>query len=315
LLAALFFASTPAASQPSAQPWPQRPVKFIVTLGPASGVDIGARLIGDRLSRRWHQPVVVENRPGGDGLLALGAFAAANDDHVLLAAPSGTFTAHPFLYKSLPYKPSDLVPVVRISNTVLVLAVTASLDVKSMDDLVALTRSHPGKINWSGTTGAQEFLFGGFLKRADLAMAKVPYRNQVEAANDLAAGRIDVDVTALAVVRPQLQAGTVRLIAVSNSERASIIPDVPTVTEQGYPDLAQDGLVGLFAPPSMAAATREAIAADVGAIIADPLIEERLNLTGQVVNFGGPAEFAAAVERQRAHIAAAAKALGVEPVQ
>ena len=112
LLAALFLAAKPS----TAQTWPQRSVKFIVTLGPGSGVDIGTRLIADRLSRRWGQPVVVENRPGGDGLVAIGAFVAANDDHVLLATPSGSFNAHPFIYKQLPYKPEDLVPIARVQS-------------------------------------------------------------------------------------------------------------------------------------------------------------------------------------------------------
>src|SRR5262249_28403792 len=116
-----------AVAPSQAQTWPQRPVKFIVTLGAGSGVDIGTRLVADRLSRRWGQPVVVENRPGGDGLVAIGAFAAANDDHVLLASPSGSFTAHPFIYKHLPYKPTDLAPIARVSNTVIAAAAPASL--------------------------------------------------------------------------------------------------------------------------------------------------------------------------------------------
>ena len=132
LLAVLVLTAKPS----TAQTWPQRTVKFIVTLGPGSGVDIGTRLLADRLSRRWGQPVVVENRPGGDGLVAIGAFVGANDDHVLLAAPSGSFTAHPFMYKSLPYKPADLVPVARVSNTIVVVAAPASLEAKSLAEVV-----------------------------------------------------------------------------------------------------------------------------------------------------------------------------------
>ena len=179
LLATLLLAAKPA----TAQTWPQRSVKFIVTLGPGSGVDIGTRLIADRLSRRWGQPVVVENRPGGDGLVAIGAFVAANDDHVLLATPSGSFNAHPFIYKQLPYKPEDLVPIARVSNTIVVIAVPAALEVKSLGDLVARARAEPGKLNWAGTTGSNEFMFAAFLKNAALSMSKVPYRNLVEAAN------------------------------------------------------------------------------------------------------------------------------------
>ncbi len=88
----------------------QRPVKFLVPFGPGAGVDIGARLLADRLTARWGKPVVIENRPGADGLVAIQAFLAANDDHTLLASPSGSFTVHPFQYEKLPYTPADLVP-------------------------------------------------------------------------------------------------------------------------------------------------------------------------------------------------------------
>ena len=310
LLAGIVLTARPSA----AQTWPQRAVKFIVTLGPGSGVDIGTRLIADRLSRRWGEPVVVENRPGGDGLVAIGAFAGANDDHVLLAAPSGSFTAHPFIFKSLPYKPADLAPIARISNTIIIVAVPASLEVKSVAELIATARAQPGKLNWAGTTGNNEFLFAAFLKSADLSMSKVPYRNLVEAANDLATGRLDINVTAFAIARPQLQAGKIKLLAVTNSTRAAILPDLPTVTEVGYPELTIDGLVGFFGPPSMSERIRESIAADVRQAM-DATVEERLNLTGQLPNFGGPAEFATAIEQQRARLATAAKELGIVPTQ
>jgi tripartite-type tricarboxylate transporter receptor subunit TctC len=310
LLAMLVLAAKPS----TAQTWPQRPVKFIVTLGPGSGVDIGTRLLADRLSSRWGQPAVVENRPGGDGLVAIGAFVGANDDHVLLAAPSGSFTAHPFIYKNLPYKPADLLPIARVSNTIVVVAVPASLKVDSLAELVAMARAQSGKLNWAGTTGSNEFLFAAFLKNAGLLMSKVPYRNLVEAANDLATGRIQVNVTAFAIARPQLQAGKVKLLAVTNTARAAVLSDVPTVTEAGYPGLALDGLVGFFGPPTMPDRIREGIAANVREAI-DPVVEERLNLTGQVPNFGGPADFAAAIEQQRARLAVAAKDLGIVPTQ
>ena len=304
-----------SATPSLAQTWPQRPVKFLVTLGPGSGVDIGTRLLADRLSKRWGQPVVVENRPGGDGLVAISAMIAAQDDHVLLASPTSSFTAHPFVYKNLPYKPEDLQPIARVSNTIIVMAVPADLPVKSLAELVALARAQPGKLNWAGTTGAIDFLVAGFLRTAGLSLSKVPYRNQVEAANDLAAGRIQLNETAYAIVRPQLQAGKIKLLAVTNGVRAPVLPDVPTVTEAGYPDLALDGLVGFFGPPEMPLPLREHIAADVGEVGADPAIAARLNDTGQLPNFGGPAEFHAAIELQRARVAAAAKGLGIVPTE
>src|SRR5262249_9532860 len=122
-LAALLFGAfiylAGAADAPAAPDWPTRPVRFIVTLGAGSGTDIGDRLLADRLGQLWGQPIIVENRPGGDGLVAINAFVGAHDDHVLLFAPSSSFTAHPFLHDSLPYKPSDLVPITRVSNTLI----------------------------------------------------------------------------------------------------------------------------------------------------------------------------------------------------
>ena len=129
MLAALFtplFVAAPGA----AQSWPTRSVKFILTLGPGSGADIGARLLADRLTKKWDQPIVIENRPGGDGILAINAFVSAQDDHVLLFAPSSSFIGHPYQHDNLPYKPDDLAPIARVSNTVIGISVPMGLPVK-----------------------------------------------------------------------------------------------------------------------------------------------------------------------------------------
>jgi tripartite-type tricarboxylate transporter receptor subunit TctC len=311
LVASLVAGAMPAA----AQKWPQRAVKFIVPLGPGSGVDIGTRLVADKLSKKWGQPTVVENRPGGDGLLAMNAFVTGNDDHVLLASPSSSFTHHPHVYRNLSYKPSDLVPIARLSNTIIAVAVPTSLPVKSLADVAAMARAEPGKLNWAGTTGGVDFVVAGFLKTAGLDMSKVPYRNPVEAANDVAAERVQLYAAAYAIVRPQLQAGKLKLIAVTNSARAPTLPDLPTAKEAGFPDLTFDGLVGFFGWAGMPTELRDSIAADIREAAADPAIEERLSLTGQVPNPGGPTEFHAAIEAQRARLAQAAKDLGIVPTQ
>ena len=298
------------AAEPSGQLWPQRLVKFIVPLGAGSGVDIGARLLGDRLSSRWGQPVIIENKPGGDGIVAIGSFIAAHDDHVFLCTPTSVFTAHPYLHDNLPYSQSDLIPIARVTNTVIVIAVPATLDVRSLTDLVALARAQPGKVNWAGVTGALDFLFEGFLKKEGLIMPKVPYRNLVEAATDLAEGRVQVYSTGLPIVQPYLQSGRLKLLAVTNSERASMIPTVPTVTEAGYPELAIDGLIGFLGPSGMSLELRRRIASDIRAV-ADETIAQRLATTGQILNVAGPEEFASAIESQRAKLASVAKELGV----
>jgi tripartite-type tricarboxylate transporter receptor subunit TctC len=293
--------------------WPTRPVRFILTLGAGSGSDIGARLLADRLSQRWGQPVVVENRPGGDAIVAINAFVTAHDDHVLLFAPSSSFTAHPFLHDNLPYQPSDLVPITRVSNTIITISVPASLNVNSLKELVAMARAEPGKLNWAGVTGALDFVFGGWLKQEGLNINKVPYRNPVDAANDLSEGRVQVYEAALAIVRPQLESGKIKLLAVTNSVRAPTQPNLPTVAEAGYPALTIDGLVGLFGPTGMPLELRQRITADIRAVV-DPTIEDRLTITGQLTNIGGPEEFGKSIDEQRAKIADFAKQLGINPM-
>jgi tripartite-type tricarboxylate transporter receptor subunit TctC len=299
---------TPAAFADEA--WPTRPVKFILTLGPGSGTDIGARLLADRLAQRWGQPVVVENRPGGDGIVAINAFVSAHDDHQLLFSPTSSFTAHPFLHDHLPYQPSDLAPIARVSNTVIAISAPSSLNVNSLDQLMAMARAESGKLNWAGLTGALDFIFAGWLKQEGLDITKVAYKNPVDAANDVAEGRVQVYESALAIVRPQLQSGKIKLLAVTNTARAPSEPNVPTVEEAGQPALTIDGLVGLFGPNDMPMTLRRRIAADIGAV-ADNTIKERLIATGQLLNVGGPDEFQKSIEAQRAQVAAFAKELGI----
>jgi tripartite-type tricarboxylate transporter receptor subunit TctC len=308
-LVALALATPPAAAQ--TPKWPQRAVKLIVPLGAGSGVDIGSRLLADKLSQRWGQAVIVENRPGGDGIVAIAAFVKARDDHVLLSAPTSSFTAHPFLYGNLPYKPSDLNPIARVSNTVVGMSVPASSDIKSLKELFDLVRKEPGKLNWAGVTGALDFLFEGYLKGENLDMKKVPYRNPVEAANDLAEARVQFYESAVAIARPQIQNGKIRLLAVTNTVRTPAYPDIPTVTEAGFPALTVDGLVGLFGPADMPLELRQRIADDVRAV-ADQTIADRLGTTGQLMNIGGPQDFATSIDAQRAQVAEMAKRLGVD---
>ena len=156
-----------------------------MTLGGGSGVDLTTRLLADRLSKRWGQPVVADNRPGGDGVVAITAFINSHDDHVLLATPVSSMTAHPYNLASVPYKWSDFEPIARVSSAIIAIAVPAALPVNSLAELVAMTKAQPGKLNWAGTTGAIDFLFAGFLKKNNLDMARVPYRNPQDAATDL----------------------------------------------------------------------------------------------------------------------------------
>src|SRR5260370_33960598 len=130
-----------------AQTYPARTVRFIVPFGAASGTDITARLFADRLAARWGKPVLVENRPGGDGLVAVAAFIAANDDHTLLFSPIGTFTVHPYEHENLPYDlERDLLPIASVSAIILAISSSASLKVDSLGELVELARAQPVKL-------------------------------------------------------------------------------------------------------------------------------------------------------------------------
>lgn len=302
--------ATPAV----AADWPTRPVKLLLTLGPGSGTDIGARLLADRLAQRWGQPVVIENRPGGDGIVAINAFVTAHDDHVLLLSPTSAFTAHPFLHDDLPYKPADLVPVTRISNTIIGIAVPIDMKADTLDGLMAMIRAEPGKFNWAGVTSALDFTFAGWLKQEGLTMTKVAYKNAIDAANDLGEGRVQVYEAALAIVRPQLQSGKIKLLAVTNTTRAPTEPDLPTVTEAGQPALTFDGLVGLFGPTGMPLELRRRITSDIRAV-ADKTIEQRLLTTGQILNVGGPNEFGSSIDQQRAMVAKFADEIGIRPMR
>ena len=190
--------TAPAFAQ--AQTWPQRPVKLVLPLGPGAGVDITARLLGDRLAAKWGQSVVIENRPGGDGVVAVSSFAGAQDDHTLLVSPTSSFTHHPWTHDKLPYDPSELVPIARMTNTLVAVVVPASSPINSLAELVAAARAQPGKLNWATITGFFDFVFEGFQKKANLEIARVPYRNTVQAASDLAEGRIQVMLAAYAIV-------------------------------------------------------------------------------------------------------------------
>ena len=305
-------ALTGLAAPAQAQQWPVRTVKFILTLGPGSGADLGARLIAEKLSVQWGQPVVVENRPGGDGFVAINAFTSARDDHTLLFGPASSFTAHPYLHAKLPYDPRDLAPIARVSATLVSIGAPPSPGLGSLKEIFAKARAEPGKLNWASTTGATELIINAFFKTSGVNMARIPYRDGVQAQNDVAEGRLHLYWSAYAIVHAQVQGGRIKAVAVTATEPAAILPGVPTVTQAGFPELTFDGLVGLFGSREMPLPLRERIAADVKAALADPAIVQRLTATGQVVSPASAAEFAAAIEKQSASIGGFAKVLGIK---
>jgi tripartite-type tricarboxylate transporter receptor subunit TctC len=314
-LATALLIATTFATASFAQTWPQRPVRFIVSLGPGSGADIGARLLADRLTSVWGQPVVVENRPGGDAVVAINAFISANDDHTLLYTPTSSFTAHPYQHDKLPYDQRELSPVARVSVTLVGLAVPGSSKISSVAELIDTIRKEPGKLNYATATGMTDVIYDGYFKSGGLQITRVPYRDVVAPLTDLGENRIQAYVGALAILQPHMQAGRVKLIAVTNAQRAPTLPEMPTVAEAGFPALTFDGLIGLFGPRSMAAAARERIAADIQKVMTEPTIKDRLAATAQVTSAGTAAEFGSSLEEQRGKLAAVAQQLGIKAAQ
>ena len=298
----------------AAQAWPQRPVKLVLSLGPGAGADIGARLFADRLAKRWGQPVVVENRPGADGVVAINAVINARDDHTLLWGPTANLAGHPYVMEKLPYDPKELVPVARVTSTVVVIAVPAALNVGSMKELLARAREQPGKMNWASVVAMTDIIMAGYLQSAGLDMVRISYKDTVSAITDLAEGRIQMYSAAYAIMRPQVQGGRIRLLAVQNRNRVPGL-DLPTVAEAGFPELTFDGLVGVISARSsgLTDAARDRIAADIKAVAADPVVAERLAATAQINNPGDAAEFAASMDEQAALLAKFAKMLGTKP--
>ncbi len=301
------------ASHAQAPAWPTRPVRFIVPFGPGAAADIGARLFADKLSARWGQPVVIENRPGGDSIIAITSFLSSNDDHILLYIPSGNFTAHQFVHSKLPYEPDDLSPIVRTSNTVMVVALAKDSPYNTIREFTEAARANPGKFNSGLVPGVTEFTFWAYTDHEKLNIQQVPYRDINLAPTDLAEGRIQVVMASLAIVQPQLRADRIKLITLANKERTSLAPGVPTAIEQGYPSLTFDGLHGLIGLKSMPKPLKEKIAADFKEAAADGTIAARMAASGSVINIGGPDEFAAAIAEQRAAVAATAKSINFKP--
>ncbi len=279
-----FVALAATLSPAAAQAWPDRPVKFIIPLGPGAGVDITARLVADKLSTKWGQPVVVENRPGGDAFVAITGVLSANDTHTLLFAPASTFTAHPLLHDKLPYNPKDLTPIARVTNTLIALGVPTEIGVGTVKELAAKIKEQPNKLNYASVTGA----------------------------NDLSENRIQAFVGAYAIMRPRVQAGKVKVIALTNTQHAQALNDIPTAAEAGFRSLELDGLVGLLGPKDMPLAMREKIAADIKQVLSDPEINAKLAATGQVVNPGSPKEFEAALNEQSGKVVEIGKILGIK---
>jgi tripartite-type tricarboxylate transporter receptor subunit TctC len=230
--------------------------------------------------------------------------------------PAGAFNVLPYGHDTLPFDPKrDINPIVSVSQVVLAVSMPSSMHVDTLDALIALARREPGKLNAAAAQGISDFLLFGFAKRVGIDIVRVPYRDIMQAPNDLVGGRIQVLSTSFAVVQPLANAGRIKVLAVTSRQRAPSAPDIPTAAEAGYPDLTFESIGGVYGPRDMAPALREQIAVDFKKVAEDPVIPQRLADTGQIVTLLGPSEFAARVSAQRDRLAELAKILGVKAMQ
>jgi tripartite-type tricarboxylate transporter receptor subunit TctC len=292
------------ASPGHAQSWPTQVVKIITPFPPGSGGDITARPFAEKLAKRWGKPVIVENRPGADGIIAVTAVLNSSDGHTLLYTNGGPLTSNMLSHGgSLPYDPNDLLPIAAAAEVYVAIGVPASLATNSLSDFVAQARFKKGQFNWSGTPGSLDYLVPGFLKRADIDLTRVPYREVSLAMQDLSENRLQLYVAALATQLPMAQSGKIKILAVTSSQRSPSLPDVPTASEAGFADLAYEAFLGFFAPRGMSASLRERISADLQTVGADKDLATRFNAIGMRVRVTSPAGLEKLVAHERAALA------------
>ena len=296
--------------------WPERPVKLIVTFPPGSANDAAARIFADGLSKKWGKPVVVEDRPGAEGTIGVGAFVASQDDHTLLYTVAGSVTVAPLLIDHLTYDVDrDLVPIAATTAIVLTLAVTNDLPIRSIPDLMDLVRSNPGRYAWASGPSLPRYVFAAFLKRNDLVMNFVSYRDASQPQADLGEGRIQVLVTSLTASSSPVQSGKAHFLAVINPTRAAALPELRTARELGHPELEIDGLAGIFAGTIMSKELRNQIAADVAAICREPEARRKLEAAGHNVLGGTTGELKAGIAKQRAWLNEVTRIIDVKNAQ
>ncbi len=272
---ALFFAVTV-----NAQPYPNKPVKLLVGFPAGGGLDVLARIVGQRVSEQWGQPVIVDNRPGAGSNIA-GDLAAksAPDGYTLLHTNIALMSINPTLYNKMSFAPmKDLKPVIQLVNLPLAVMVRADSPFKTMKDLVDYGRANPGKLNFgSGGNGGVPHLALELLNSSyDLKIVHVPYKGSADAVKDLLGGPIDVMCDAISVGLSQIKGGKLRALAVTTETRHPALPDTPTTTEAGYPKFQVTGWQGWVAPTGTPQALLERVNAEANKAMADPATRARL---------------------------------------
>ena len=299
-----------------AQNWPTRPVRLILPFGPGSGADTAARLLTDKLQSIWGQPVVVDGKPGGDGILSVSTVLNANDDHTFFFGPSSVYVVQSYLHPDLSYDPEKaLEPIVGVAKVEIAIAVPANIGVSNLRDFLALARANPNKVSYAVAPGFSEFVFDGFVRENKLQIAKVPYRDITTSPMDLGENRIQLSMQSYAAMKTYEQTGKIKIIAINNLERSAIAPDVPSVAELGFPSLAASPVLGFLGSRIVSRELAQKVARDVLSALDDSVVADRLRLTGQLVAPLGVETFSAAVAEQYAQVARIAAVLGLSRKQ
>ncbi len=290
-----------AALAANAQPYPAKPVKIIVAFTAGGTTDIMARTVAQRLTERFKQPFVIENKPGAGGNLGTEvAVRAPADGYTLIINSVGPMAVNPTLYKNLAYNPLiDLVPVAQISDVPNVLVVHPGLNVKTMEQFLAYAKARPGELNYASTgIGTSSHLSSFMLaSRGGFTATHVPYKG-AEALKDLLAGRIQFMFATIPSVIQHIKAGTLVALAVSSARRSRSMPDVPTVAESGFPGFEAGSWFGIFAPKGTPPEVIAVLNKATNEIIAEKVVEARMVEEGADPIAGTPEKFGAFVRSE-----------------
>lgn len=295
--------------------WPDRPVRLITPAAPGSSTDVAARLYAERLAALWGGPVVVEPRPGADGVIAAEAMLGARDGHALLFGPAGVLTVTPLLRERMPFDPAtDIVPLSLVATDFLCVAASPGLEgVTSLRDLLRTAQARPGVLNIAAGLGGLTLALNAFIRTHRLEVTTATYRSPPEAIPDLVSGRLHVLLGPLAPMLPLRRDGRARVLAVTNPERTPAAADVPSATDEGFPELEVEGTLGIFGPATMSEEARVRVAAAIVGAAAEPGLVERLKAVGVIARAEPPDAFAVRITRQRAHWADVAGRHGTRP--
>ena len=300
------------AFQAGAQPWPIKTVRVIVTLAPGSATDILARTLSERLSRQLGQPVIVENRPGASTTLGAALVAKAEPDGHTLLVTSSAHTVAPFLYPNVGYDTTrDLAAVAPLANLPTVLVVPASRGYRSVHDLVAAARAKPGSINYASAAASTQLNAERFRRSAQFEAVHIPFKGAPEALNEIVAGRVDFYFAPISAVLPLLRDGKVVALAVGASKRASILPDLPTTLEAGYPDSDYNFWIGMLVPARTPRDIVNRLHQETSAVLQLPDVQDRVSKLGAEPMLMTPQRFDAYIRDELRANAALIKAAGI----